>query len=378
MTRPVRVLHLIHTGGPGGAESIYRSIVLGLPREDWEPVAIVPNVEWLQETLAASGADPLVLNVSGLSTLAAVAELRRIIRRMDVRLVHAHMLGAGVHASLATFGTGIPVVTTMHGQPDLGTSSPGLRARLRLVSRRRNRIVCVSQSLLDWGVRVHRLPQGQCSVVHNGIDHHPRPLPVRSFSPPRSTLRVGAIGNVRPSKDYPTLLHAARAALDRGVPLEVRVAGGGGGILLDELLALRVELGLDAHVHFMGFESDIPGFLDDVDVFVSTSSTEGFSLAVVEALLRECPVIATRSGGPEEIILEGETGILIPPRNPAAVADALERVWADLPAARAMARAGRADVTERFSLGRMLEGYDTIYREALGIPVTRRPSGVST
>lgn len=176
---------------------------------------------------------------------------------------------------------------------------------------------------------------------------------------------VLAVGNIRPAKDYGTLLKAAALVQSRGLPLRLVVLGQGNGPLMEELEREQQALGLTGVVSFAGFHSEVPRLLASADAFVTSSSSEGFSLSTVEALWLGRPVVATRSGGPEEIIRDGETGHLVPISNPGALADALIEVYRNPSRAKKWAEAGRQDVRRRFGQSAMLAAYESLYRKML-------------
>ena len=129
------------------------------------------------------------------------------------------------------------------------------------------------------------------------------------------------------------------------------------GGLLPELQRLQAELGLQGRVHFLGSRNDVPAVLLDLDLFVLSSYTEGFSLALVEAMATGLATIATKSGGPEGIVDADATGILVPPRDPQALAEAIRRALNDQTLRRCLGSAAKAAVTYRFSSERMLAAY---------------------
>jgi glycosyltransferase involved in cell wall biosynthesis len=143
------------------------------------------------------------------------------------------------------------------------------------------------------------------------------------------------------------------------------VAGDVRGPQGESLLRQRDALGLADYVTFLGFREDVWDVLGALDVYVSTSQSEGFSLTAVQALATGVPVVATRSGGPEEIVTDGQTGFLVEVGAVGAIAGALMRLVRD-PALRAsLGRAGPPSVTTRFTLRRMLDAYEKVYLEAM-------------
>jgi glycosyltransferase involved in cell wall biosynthesis len=144
------------------------------------------------------------------------------------------------------------------------------------------------------------------------------------------------------------------------------VAGERTAPLHDELLELRARLGVEDTVSFVGFREDIPELLRAMDLLLLTSAHEGFSLVAVQAMATGLPVVATRCGGPEEILTDGVDGILCPVADADALASALLALRADPSRRERMGREGRRSAEERFSLRAMVGRYEALYREALG------------
>jgi glycosyltransferase involved in cell wall biosynthesis len=365
------IFHVIETVGPGGAETVF--IQLATRESEERNIAALPGPGWVADTLSAEGVAPLNLSISrarSLVDLGLYHNLVRLIRENDVDLLHSHTLGVSVYACLAGFRTGVPVVCTLHGEPDLGRTERWRRIKLAILRRGASKIVLVSNHLRDNFVREARVPAEQTAVVHNGVDcdrHSGRPD--RTF---RAEVGIdddcflfGAIGNVRVLKAYDDLLRAAAIAVKTNPKLRVAVVGEGSGALLENLLRLRAELGMQEIVHFVGFRQDITLPLRSFDAFVLSSKSEGFSIATVQAMASGLAVVATRSGGPEEIVTDGVDGLLVPRADPEALAAGMLRLAGDSELRTTLGRNARASAREKFSLDRMLESYEEIYDAAL-------------
>ncbi|HSR41280.1 MAG TPA: glycosyltransferase family 4 protein, partial [Longimicrobiales bacterium] len=333
-----RVLHLIDTTGPGGAETVFVTLVSRLPSADWESIPVVLGPGWVADTLTALGHPPTVIPSRRRLDLGYLTRLTRFIGDASIDLVHAHLATTSLYGGMAAAIRRVPCVATFHGLPDLEIG----RLRMRLVARSTYRIVFVSRSLKDRATAGGLLPEGSATVIPNGIDigrFDSLPGPTAgdrsatgeaSASTGSDEVVVGALGNVRPLKDYPTFLRTA-ADLERRAPGRFRfvVAGDTEHPLYGDLLRLRRGLGLDDRVTFVGFQTDVPAFLRTLDVLLVTSSSEGFSLATVQAMAAGVPVVATRCGGPEEIIEHRETGLLADVGDPEALADAVLELAGD-------------------------------------------------
>lgn len=372
-----RILHLIDTGGPGGAETIFLNLVTGLDPERWDSIAVIPERDWLYDALREHGVEPLVIPTQGSFDARYALKLTRLLVQQQVSVVQAHLLTSAVYGSFAARLARVPVVCTFHGTADLPDHERFRNLKVRAFDRPANRVVFVSDSLRQAFQRVIRLERAGVDVVWNGID------PLR-FRPgvnadaraelgfgPNETL-VGAIGNVRPSKAYDVLLRAAAILKTSSRAYRFVIVGDTRTPLYDELLALRHQLDLDDSVVFAGFRPDVARVLDALDVFVLSSRAEGFSLATVQALAAGVPVVATRCGGPEDILEHNLTGLLAENDDPQAVASAIERIAGDGTLAARLREAGRRIATERFSKTAMVARYEAIYDECTRRRVTAR------
>lgn len=372
------ILHLIDTGGPGGAETVFLDLVCRLDRERWRSVAVVPEEDWLAEALRRRGEEPLLVPTRGPFDFGYLRSLIQLVRREGVSLIHTHLFSTSVYGSVVGAVCRVPVVCTFHGQAD-AAGERFRRAKLQILNRSGSRVVFVSESLRRFFLELGGLNPARTEVIYNGIDTEQfAPRADRSFRDevgvgPDEPL-IGAVGNVRESKDYPNFLRAA-ALLHRRDPRYRFVVVGDSrpSPLMSEVLALRAELGLESVVTFTGFREDVERVMAALDVFVVSSSAEGFSLTTVQAMAAGLPVVATRCGGPEEILRNGDVGVLVPTRSPEALADAVQRL-VDRPAERRrITLAARAEAESRFALTSMVSGYETLYERCLGLrPSARR------
>jgi glycosyltransferase involved in cell wall biosynthesis len=229
------------------------------------------------------------------------------------------------------------------------------------------RIVPVSHDLAGFLATGLGLPGSALDVVHNGIPLAPVPDPSdtrerRSKAraelglPPDGALAV-AVGNLYPVKSHATLV----AALAQAPGLRAAIAGRG-----EEEARLREQalaLGVADRLHLLGLRDDIDRVLRAGDVFVHPSRLEGLPLAILEAMSAGLPVVASRVGGIPEAVVDGETGVLVPTGDPAALAGALRHVLGTPGFASALGAAGRARAERLFSVEAMVSAYRRLYGE---------------
>ncbi|HEX8242023.1 MAG TPA: glycosyltransferase, partial [Longimicrobium sp.] len=303
------VLHLIDTGGPGGAETVVLDLVDGLDPGRWRSVVALPIRDWMHGQLTARGHEPVLLPSDGSLNLRYLAGIVRTVRRHRVDLVHAHLFGSAVYGRLAGLLCGVPVVATLHGEGDIAPDERFRAAKLRLLNGCRS-VVLVSERLRDSFVEKGYVRPERSRVIANGVDtERYRPRPRRGLRAelgvPDDAFLVGAVGNLRPAKGYEVLLQAAALLKARGAPCRCVVVGQLQEPLHGQLLALRTALGVEDEVRFLGFRDDVEEVLPEFDVYAITSHSEGLPLSTLQAMATGLPVVATRCGGPEQIVVPG-------------------------------------------------------------------------
>jgi len=368
----ISVMHVIDTGGPGGAETVFLQMATGLDPARFRSVAVVGDNGWLPEQLEKRSLVPHILPAKGSFKIGYLLALRRLARRCKIDVIVAHLYGSAIYASLLGRLMGVPVISVLHGQSDVAHSDRLAPLRSGIVRKGSRKVVFVSEYLKDHLRPRLRLAETQCAVIPNGVDAEVfRPCQDGSL---RSELAladdailVGAIGNIRAPKAYDVLLRAARILLDRSQRFHFIVAGDCSNTLGRELAEFSRNLGIEQHVSFLGLRADVARILRNLDAFVLSSRTEGFSIACIEAMACGIPVIATRSGGPEEI-LEGGAGILVPTDDFEAIAQAVDDVTSSKALAEALTTKALKRVQQQYSLGKMVAKY-----EALLESLTRNP-----
>lgn len=366
---PTRILHLIETGGPGGAETVLYSLARALPRDRWVSRVVVPEIDWLHRQLQAAGLDVAVISSHGSADLRLLWRLTQEIRRFRPALIHAHLLASGVYGTLgAALSGGIPLVLTFHGTPDVDPDDRLLAWKARILRRPRNRIAYVSEDLRRRLEPLLGLPSSLGRVIHNGVEFVDRPkleTQREEMGVARDAFLVGAVGNLREAKDYSNLIKGAEIARKSRPDLSFVVLGGGPEEIRRPLLDLRDERGLAGRFEFLGFRDDAVRLMGAFDLYVSSSSSEGLPLATLEAMGMGLPVVLTACGGPAEIVSHGTTGLLVPPRDPEALAAGIVELASDQDEARRLGECGRIDVRSRFSISAMVDGYSALYNELI-------------
>lgn len=386
MTQPRTVLHVINTGGPGGAETVCLNLARHADRARWQPVVVVPDEGWITRALRDAGIETHVLGHAAHSDMPGyLLGLSRLISSRRVDLVHSHLFGPTYVSGLLGILRRRPVVGTIHGEGDVSPHERLRRAKFALVNRGVCRLVFVSEALRRRFLEYGLLRPELTAVVSNGVDVAAfASSEDRSFrhelGVSESDFLVGAVGNLRPAKGYDVLLEAAELLGERAPGIRFVIVGQGGDALEADLLTQRRRLKLDDRVIFAGFQSDVRRVMSSLDAFVLSSRSEGFSISTVEAMAAGLPVVATRCGGPQDIIEHELTGLLVQNESAEAIAGAIERLQADPSLRERFAVAARLAAADRFGVQTQARAYESIYDQCIAAraPAARRRPSVAT
>jgi glycosyltransferase involved in cell wall biosynthesis len=364
------ILHTIETSGPGGAESVLLALADGIDTSRFRSLVLLPRAGWLQNKLKERGIPVYLAKSNAWYDPRLLRAMTRVIRQEKVDLIHSHLGDQNFYSCLAGRMTGSKIVVTYHGSPQC-SEKERLRSAIKLwfVRHSADAVVVVSdylkQSFMDLGFAADRIVR-----VHNGVD-----LDRFAISPAgrlRAELKcqngaklIGMVANLRESKGYEHFIQAARTVSD-SMPHARFVAIGDINPTIGQRMRDLVEkMSLQDRFFFLGFREDVPEILRDLDVFVLSSVSEGFSIATVEAMASSKPVVVTRSGGPQEIVEDGRTGWLVPPADPTALAEKICEILANPARAAALAQSARLKVETTFTIERMVREYEHLYERLL-------------
>lgn len=299
--------------------------------------------------------------------LGALCIVFHAVRAFNPDLVHAHSTKAGYAARLVCAILHKPLIFTAHGWAF--TEGRGLLARTvlawaeRLAAKATAKIICVSKHDRELGLRWKVAKPDQLVVIHNGVDPHPfseaNGAPLRKELGLEDALILTFVGRLTPPKDPFTLLEAVKVLSD-GVLLVV-----GEGRLRPQVERYVREQGLVERVRLLGQRSDVPQILAASDIFVLSSRWEGLPYTIIEAMMAGLPVVATRVGGIPELVEDGVTGFLVPPKDPEALAVALQKLIDNPKMRQQMGGAGQKKAMQEFTLDRMLRETVRVYEEVL-------------
>ena len=303
----------------------------------------------------------------------ATVALWRLLRRERPQVVHTHTSKAGAVGRLAAWLAGIPlVIHTPHGHIFYGYYGTVGSAIIRLLERLLAKITDRIVTLTDRGAQehVHYKIAGaeKFATVHSGIDlARFRSVQVdpavkrKELGLPPDGVIVGTVGRLVPIKGLEWLLKAVPQVLAQFPQACFVIIGD--GPLLGELRQMTSKLGISLRVVFLGAREDVPECLAALDLFVLPSLNEGMGRVLLEAMAVGCPVVATRVGGIPDIVADGTTGLLVPPRDERALAEAILTLLRDRSRRAAYGEAARRHVDGRFDVETMVRSVERLYDE---------------
>ncbi|MGH8914714.1 MAG: glycosyltransferase [Acidimicrobiia bacterium] len=361
-----RVLVLIKGLGIGGAEKLISEGARFWDRErfDYSVAYVLP---WKDQLVAELGDLKVPVDMIGTDrglTGQALVELRRLISRRGIDVVHAHLPTMGIVARLVS---PVPVVYTEHNMAD--SYRPLTRWANRLTYGRNRGAMAVSEavagSVSTWrGPKMEVIPNG----VSVRIDPEAAAAARRELEIDEDAPLVVHVGNIRPGKGHDTLIDAVRI-LREDHPDVTFVSIGGEKYPgdLERVRGLAATAGLGSSLRFIGRRPDALSFIAAADVYVNPSSVEGLPVAVLEALALARPVVATAAGGVPSIVKDGETGILVEPSEPRALAAGVTRMLSDSAMAQQLAASAKRMIESEYGLEPMVRATEKVYLQVLGV-----------
>lgn len=288
----------------------------------------------------------------------------RLARRRGIDVIHCHHYSPYVYGLLASLAAPVRLVFTEHGRLSAGAPSRKRRIVNPLLARLGGRVCAVSADL-QRHMTAEGFPAGRVGVIYNGIDPGPRPDAARRSAArrrlgvPQDACVIGTVGRLDPVKQLTLMLQAHAQVVARHPHAHAVIVGEGPERACLEAAAAR--LGVTRAVTFAGYRADVRDVMPAFDVYLNCSTYEGVSLTILEAMAAGVPVVATPVGGNPEVVIDGETGCLVP-GSPRALADAVVGLLLDPARRRVMGQAGRWRVHTHFSIARMVEAYAALYR----------------
>jgi glycosyltransferase involved in cell wall biosynthesis len=364
----MRVLQLLSSGGVYGAEKMVANLAKGLDRMGCQSiVGVFDNMHVESSDVATymqqQNVPVIVIPCKGKLDGTTIDAIRRSIETYDIGLVQSHGYKTDVYGYLAARKSGIPILATSHLWTRRTTSLRLYAYIDQLILRRFNHVVAVSDEIAEE-IRGAGVSPEKISVIDNGID-------VDAFRSTSSDIGsefrasdvrfVGAVGRLVSQKGFDYLLRAIPRILSRFPSTKFLIAGE--GTERSGLEVLASELNISRQVQFLGTRSDMPSVYASFDVFILSSVDEGMPIALIEAMAAAKAVVATRVAAVPKLVIHGQTGLLVEPKNPEALSDAVCLLLENSALRERLGSAARTRIEKHFSSEVMAGRYLKLYRQ---------------
>jgi glycosyltransferase involved in cell wall biosynthesis len=371
-SRPIRVLQVVPTLQRRGIETIVCEIAASLNGNGYEmDVCCQRSKGPMEQTLAEHKVGVLCLDEDGPRDLGAARRLISILRRGRYDVVHLHCAAAASYQLPAVWMARIPkVVCTFHGLPGV-PAPPMLNAKTTV----RRLVAGFASRRVDWvyacsaaALRAHQSDGWRgspSSVIYNGIDlTRFRPAVDKAAARTAAGISaggpvIGSVGSLCKEKGHAHLIRAFARVRSRLPDARLLLVGSGPDALL--LARVAAECGCADAVHFAGERADVVECIQAMDVFAFPTLTEGFGLALAEAMACGVPVVASAVGGVPELVTDGVSGFLVPPADPSALAAAILRILESPDLANRLSTVTLRNIADNFSVDRMTSQVSDLY-----------------
>jgi glycosyltransferase involved in cell wall biosynthesis len=383
----IRVLRVIARLNMGGPAIHVANLAAGLESRGYHTTLVAgslargeDSMAFLAERLgvAVVSVPEMEREVSPLNDARSIRRLAELIRATRPHVLHTHTAKAGAlarAAALVAADARPPIVVhTFHGHVLKGYFGPGRTAFFRNVERAlaaaSDVLVAVSAEVRDELVELGVAPREKFAVIRLGIPLEERlggpaaALDLRhAYGIPADAFVVGWVGRMTGVKDTASVLRIVRAACDRGVDAVLCMVGDGPD--REALEQLAHELGIVRRCYFAGYQPDVAAYYGLFDALVLPSVNEGTPVSVIEALASGTPVVANRVGGVPDVVRDGVDGFLVEPGDVETAAERVAALAGDQSLRARLGESGRSRVLARYSVARLVDDVDRLYRSLL-------------
>ncbi len=365
--KPIKIMHVIHSLDIGGLENGVVNLINTMDRNRFaHAICCISQSGRNAEKLNGQDVSIYEMRKGERSELLLPLKLARLFKKNQIDIVHTRNWGA-VDGIIGAILARIPII--IHGEHGRDmTDSDGSNKKRNFIRKLSSYFVfhyiTVSNDLREWLITFVGINEKKIQTIYNGVDtikfnpgnkYHIR----EEYGYNSEDIIIGTVGRLDRVKDQQLLIRAFAQLKSKYHNITLLIIGN--GPCRESLENLARDLGIKQNVSFLGMRSDVPELLKLMDIFVLPSIFEGISNTILEAMAMGLPVIATNVGGNSDLVVDGETGTLVPVEDVSALATAMERYILDRVTMDRHGTAGRKRAIDEFGLNRMVAQYEDMY-----------------
>jgi len=367
--KKIKVLQLVEDLKVGGAEKVIADITLGIDKREFESHTwCLSSGGSIANELQEKGASVRILGISSYFNPLNILKLATLLKKVKPDIVHTHGYFASVIGRIAAKYAHVPILFN-HVHSTYWEYKKRNFFIEKLLSKYTQKIICCSEAVREFVTNNEKIDPSKTVVIYNGVDEE-RFSHFNNISSIREEIGIepndpilGTVSSLAPHKGHLYMIQAAPKILEAFSSTKFLFVGD--GVLKEELENQVKNLDITSNVIFTGTRKNIPELLNLMDIFVlPSSSREGLGIAIIEAMAAEKPVVATDIGGIPEVVENGKTGILVPPKNPEALAQAIIELLNNPGKAEEMGRLGRLRIKDTFTTKKMISCIENLYRNS--------------
>lgn len=360
----LRILEVVQSLEKGGRTKRFSDTVLGLRAHNQTvtPLCLSQPESWVNIPQLE------LIERKHFSAIKLILQIRKLIKQHNIQIIHAHCELSQLYAGIAGFTCGVRTIGTFH-RSDLSKYQPSkVNSLLKLLL---SHYIAVSYDRLSLLTKNLSLPTNKCHVVHGGaiIENAPTQNSVlntrNALNLPEDQIVLLSIGHLGEIKGHQDTISALATLASQQNNIHLYIAGDGSTQEKNTLLALVEKLKLEHCITFLGQINNAPQWLEACDIFIQPSIEEAFGLVFAEAGAKGKPAIATKVGGIKEIIIDGETGYLVPPSSSESLAQALQKLLESPKQRKLLGDNAYQRIASQFSIDNMVDKYLTIFNQVV-------------
>lgn len=373
----IHIMHVIYGFSMGGAENRLANLINGIDQDTFiSSICCIKKSGIIVTRLKRKDIKIFELHRKGKDYLLCL-KLASLFRKEKVDIIHTHGW-SGFDGVIGAKLACVPVIIHSEQGKDIEDIYNIKKRRIlgrKLISYLVNQLVTVSEEIKESLAKTAKIPQEKILTIHTGVDIQRFNIKIDKIKKKEEVgiggkvIVIGTVGRLDPIKSYDTLLYCAKEVLNEFPDLRFLFVGN--GPMRRNLEELTIKLGIREKVTFIGERLDIPELLNIMDIFVLPSLSEGLSNTILEAMASGLPIIATRVGGNPEMVVDGETGFLVSPKDYQSLSKVIIQLLKNPSLCKKIGLTAQERAKNHFPLSKMIISYEELYKKLINKEINK-------